>query len=652
MGSSLKVLYLKIIFFKIDICILMLYNLVYMNNKTKINKSEYMMLLAGAFVIMLIGLYDLNKHYCLTIINDEFSYWANAAQMAGKDWTSLISTSSFYSYGYSFLLIPLFWLGISMSVAYRIAIVMNVILLVLSFFMAAWLGMRLFGNGEGLITRRIIIFISLVVTLYVGNIFQLTVAWTEIPLYFVFWAIVVLIYRIIEPVLAGGKPKYVDVILLAAAAVYIYAIHSRTIGVTITVAFLILFIYAKSLLDKTPQHRLLLCLALMGGLFICASLFRGYTIEAWYENNSSVSMNDFSGQIGKVERLAKTNGLTNLLHSLAGKIYYQASSSFLLVLLPIISAMGMTLHAIFTKMKRKPKKIPEKWNAEKWVLFFCAVAFVLEVGIAALYKSGGLSRLRAVDVLYGRYPEFANGPLLLFAFAMLLMKRKLIKEVLIGAAVFMICAVSVGYQLHNIDTLFMNNNNAPGVFRIFTNLSSPMEITLYMTFISLGGFFLIGTCAIITQMKPPKNWKGSKVNWITRDMILLTISIIGIYWCVNGINIADEWVSTNGSRARVFITPIEEAMSKLPDDTEIYYIMPPYDDLYNYIKIYQSLDPDRIIHMLSTDELRVLEPEGRYVYMSRGVDIRSDMVFIERTEGLEVFVEMDSEIYRYLVNQN
>jgi hypothetical protein len=625
----------------------MLYNFVYMNKKTKMNTSEYMMLAAGAIVIMLIGFYDLDMHYCLTIINDEFSYWANAAQMAGKDWTSLLSTSSFYSYGYSLLLVPLFWLGISMSAVYRIAIAINVLMLVGSFFMASWLGMQLFGRGEGLISRRIVIFISLVVTLYTGNIFQLTVAWTEIPLYFIFWAITVLIYRIIQSLLLAEKPRYSDVILLAAASVYIYTIHNRALGVMATALALVFFFYVKSVIEKKPQHRLLICLLLAAGLFVCVTLFRGYIIEAWFGNNNSISTNDYSGMVSKAARLNRFSAIFNLLYSISGKVFYQAVSSFLLVLLPVITAIGMTFQAIFQFFTRKKRKIMEKWNAEKWVLLFIAVAFGLEIGIAALFKSHPIETLRAIDVLYGRYPEFVNGPLLLFALAMLLMKRKLVKEALISLGVFIVCAVSVGYQLHNVKTMFLNINNAPAVYSIFKNLESPLAITLYMTFVGLGGFLLIFACLVFTQMKPPKKWKESKADWVRRDIILVTASVICLYWCVNGINISHNWVMTNGTRARESMVPIEEAMKRLPDETEIYYVMPPYDDLFNFIKIYQSLDPDRKVHLIYPDEMMTLKGAGKYVYMSRGVEIRNDMVFLMKTEGLEVFAELDGELFRY-----
>ena len=613
------------------------------------------MMTAGALIIMLIGLYDLNKHYCLTIINDEFSYWANAAQMAGKNWSSLISTSSFYAYGYSILLVPFFWLGISMTLAYQLAIALNAVMLVLSFFIAAWLGMRLFRNGEGIISRRIIIFISLVVTLYVGNIFQLTVAWTEIPLYFMFWAIVALVYRTIESILCQEKPKYVDIILLSASTVFIYTIHNRALGVVITVSLLIIFIYIKSVIEKRPQHRLIICFAIMALLFLCASLFREYSIEAWYGNNNRISANDYSGQIKKAERLTRADGIINLMQSLAGKIYYQATASFLLVLLPVISAIGMTLHVLLVKFSRKKTKISEKWTSEKWMLLFCSVAFGLEIGIAAFYKSGPIEGLRAVDILYGRYPEFANGPIILFALAMILMKRKLIKEVLISAMVFVICAISVGYQLHTVNDMFLNINNAPAIYWLFRNFDSPLTITLSMTFISLAGFVLIAGCTIMTQMKPRKNWKESKINWVTRDIILVTVSIIGLYWCINGINISHNWVFNNGLRARESMGPIEAAMKRLPDDTEIYYVIPPYDDLYNFIKIYQSLDPNRKVHMITPKEME--EPkEGKYVFMSRAVALRNDMVLIEKTDALEVFAEIDGELFRYWVenypNQN
>ncbi|MCL2050601.1 MAG: hypothetical protein FWG91_02550 [Lachnospiraceae bacterium] len=625
------------------------------------NKIEIVMLLVGAVIISIIGLYNLEQYYCLTIINDEFAYWAMAAKMAGKDWTPLLSTSNFYSYGYSFIIVPLFWLGISMTSVYRIAIILNVLLLIGSFLMTAWVGMRLFGEGGGLISRRIIIYISLAVTLYVGNIFQLTIAWTEIPLYFTFWVITVFMYRVLKPILLAEKPNYPDIIFLAVANVYIYTIHNRTLGVMLTTVFVVIFLYLKSVFEKKLQHRLIVCLAIMAALFLLASLFRQYTVDNWYNlslaetipgESATVDPNDYQAQITKITRLTSLSGLSNLILSLAGKLYYQATASFLLIFIPLLSAAGMAMTAIFSRFKKRAKNdIKAKWGIESWMIFFGSAAFAFEIAIAALYKSGAVTRLRAVDVLYGRYPEFAIGPVLLFALAMILMKRNLLKEVAIGAGIYLFSAVLVGYQLDNVGFMFMNVNNAPGVYRYFQGGNSPLVITLIMTLAGLAGFVLVAGCSLLVQIDLPEKWHPSKVKRVSRDIIIVCIAVICLFWCVSGINNAQGWVERNNRGARDTIAPIQQAMAVLGEETEIYYVVPPDETLHNYIKIYQSLDPDRVIHVNTYEQINANRPQGGYhVYMSRSMEVTGgDLIVLAETDGLIMFVERDSEVFRMLM---
>lgn len=632
--------------------------------KPKTPKIEYIMQITAITIIMLIGLYNLNQYYCLTIINDEFAYWANAAQMAGKDWTSLLNTGSFYSYGYSLLLVPLFGLNISMTIAYRIAIAINVFLLALSFLLTYWLSKQLFGRHSEVksetnhVDHRILLIISLIVTLYTNNIFQLTVAWAETALYFTFWAIAVLIYRVILPVIkTNKKPQIIDIILLASASIYIYTIHNRAIGVTLAVFIIILLIYLKQPGNKEAKNRLLLCLIIMIFLFILASLFRQYTINNWYQTDISggeiiddnrIAINDYSGQIPKFKTTLTPQGLANLLFSITGKIYYQATATFLLIFLPVISIIGTTLKSLFTKTRRQT----DKWDINKWLLLFCTAAYLLETGIAAIYKTDNIANLRATDVLYGRYAEFVIGPLLLFAFAMIILKNKLLKEVIIGAIIYIISAVSVAYQLLNVRSMFIGVNNATALHRFFTEFTSPLLVTLTMSFIGLGGFILIIGCVLLKHVEPSKKKKISHPNRAHIIMILSVICIIGLYWFVTGFNISRNWVNRNAAGARETMPPIEEAMAILPATTVIYYIIPPDDTLHNFIKIYQSLDPDRTIRLLSYKELDNYSADGNYVYISSRFELPDDedFIYLATSDRMEIFTKKDSKIHHYWQN--
>ena len=56
---------------------------------------------------------------------DEFGYWASAANWIGYDWSGLTALNSYYSFGYSLLLVPVLKICSGAVMAYRTAVALN-----------------------------------------------------------------------------------------------------------------------------------------------------------------------------------------------------------------------------------------------------------------------------------------------------------------------------------------------------------------------------------------------------------------------------------------------------------------------------------------------------------------------------------------------
>lgn len=82
-------------------------------------KIFYIFLMLMVFLIRIQNIADLNGPF---IFYDEAGYWGHAANLAGLPWKEVVE--SWYSFGYSILLIPLFWISHDMAVLYRIAIIL------------------------------------------------------------------------------------------------------------------------------------------------------------------------------------------------------------------------------------------------------------------------------------------------------------------------------------------------------------------------------------------------------------------------------------------------------------------------------------------------------------------------------------------------
>ena len=100
------------------------------------------------FVLLMscIVCHGISKSYGFYFPADEFCYWSYAAGLAGYDWSDIASLGSYYSYGYSLILLPVFLIFKDGVIAYRAAMVVNIALLAVCF---------LFGRRwEGHFTRR------------------------------------------------------------------------------------------------------------------------------------------------------------------------------------------------------------------------------------------------------------------------------------------------------------------------------------------------------------------------------------------------------------------------------------------------------------------------------------------------------------------
>ena len=86
------------------------------------------------FLVCFFG-YSISRVYGFIFFPDEFGYWAYAAKAAGYDWSEMVSLGSYYSYGYSLILFPIFKLCKDSVMAYRVAVTLNFILLGATFFM-------------------------------------------------------------------------------------------------------------------------------------------------------------------------------------------------------------------------------------------------------------------------------------------------------------------------------------------------------------------------------------------------------------------------------------------------------------------------------------------------------------------------------------
>ncbi len=366
---------------------------------------EPLLALLGAVLIFMIGFYRVTDVYQPILYSDEYGYWAGSSFLLGVDWSSVTSRIPYYSYGYGVFLVIIRllgrWFHWSWSSLYQAALVMHLLMLSASYWIALKLCKRYFPD----IWVGVRYVLCLAVMLYTSNLVYSHVTLAESALTFVFWIFLWVLMRAVD------KPAVGNHIALACVSFYLYVIHQRTLAVLITAVLLVvymdlrkrnrwlhtvsfftafyfsymihtvikrklqndfylgnpqaglseLFSYAC---NKTTGLLLLLLVLFLGLLFLCrkgkgkwalgltvlgglAVIFyivrKGSIGMPVQETNNNIAANDFAGQIGKIKGIFTWKGFLRLCISMVGKWFYLASASALIICWGI---KDLILHAV------------------------------------------------------------------------------------------------------------------------------------------------------------------------------------------------------------------------------------------------------------------------------------------------------------------
>lgn len=462
--------------------------------------SRKMVTIVYVILLLIIYLYHIDKSNLLYHLGDEFGYWADAAFLAGYDWSGVASHNTYYSYGYSLFLFPLFIID-NFELRYQTALFINVIMQIFSFLLMN----KLFGRMFTRINRFIICTVCAAVTVYSTNLFFAKTTLAETCLYFSYVLIVYLVYKIYQ------TNKIRNFICLAIMATFIFCVHMRAIGITVSV-FLILLMEAMFNVSKRKQSCIAISIILVLGVF--ALLFKEYLISNVYLGNNTVSVNDFSGQTGKISLLFSVNGMVLFIKSVGGKLFYMLSATFLCIAWGILW-MANQLKKVWANLHQK-----KEFDVNGKMALFLICTFVATVAISSLYM---IEESDVIDhLIYGRYNEFIFGPFLCISLFYVIENNKnqeIYMAIIICIYIFITMMVSTNFAKVEYPTI--REVNIAGIARLsFFNeqvLYEKWEMVIALKAIIIGIFFFLG-------IKIPFKYLG----------ILFSILSVAIIWIVCG----------------------------------------------------------------------------------------------------------------------
>ncbi|MDY3250500.1 MAG: hypothetical protein SOX32_09165 [Candidatus Choladocola sp.] len=361
-----------------------------MNMKQR--EQRILFVILGA-VLFGVYIFNLEKLRYPSIMLDEIGYWSSAAYWDNKDWSGVMGTfSSYYSYGYSVILYILMKVAKSPQSLHQLAILVNVVMILISFFIANKVAERIFPNVKYYI-RLSICFLAF---FYPSTQYNIHVAWSETYLMFLFWISVWCIINIYQ------KARIFDIILYSLLLINMYITHQRSLGVLLTGLFLFCILaFVKKLRFIKIIVFILLILTTMYIARVVKSdvqnnVFQNKTIaeEQREEITISADANDYGGQIGKIKYIFTLEGFFNLMISFLGKLYYFGLASFFLG----FEGIYCILHTFYLNIKNK-----EKLGIRSIIMLYILLSYLATVMISAVFM---IYPSRLDTVAYGRYTDW------------------------------------------------------------------------------------------------------------------------------------------------------------------------------------------------------------------------------------------------------
>lgn len=363
-------------------------------------------------ILLIFGVHSWGFWYYngITILRDEFGYWEHAASMAGYDWSGAMISAPWYSFGYSLLLLPLFYLCNGMSQMYHVAIFMNGLMMVAVYGIVKSLISKLSSmenrnvpESEGMTggkcrmnRRGADILVAMIVCLYSAYIAQSKVAWAETAIYLAFWLTVWCFANLLE------KKSIRWGIATSVMAGICYTCHNRMIVVMIALFMItILMCIGRQISWKNVLGLLIPMIV----IYIWNEQVRDI-LQGRMQVNAELqyNLNDIEGRWWRVKVFFTKEGFTHWLRTAIGELLYVYLSTFAVGIIGILSAG----HSLLKMIKGRRREF----------YFFCFIllVFIGEWALSTLVNmpvGEDIAEKPLTYLYYGRYVDGVVGIFLL-----------------------------------------------------------------------------------------------------------------------------------------------------------------------------------------------------------------------------------------------
>ena len=495
-----------------------------------------------SFVLLILGLIHINSLNGPIIMPDETGYWAAGAYFAGLDWQGVMKSSPYYGIGYGLILGPLMMIINDPLTLYHVAIVVNVVLWIASFWLLRYI-------AKSLCTRWKVGLYDLIcfaVTVYTSFLFCTQTTYVESAVVCLFLSICALMINL------SRKPSYLKVLLLGLGSIILFSFHQRTIGVTIALGLTVLLMCVNRRVDWKYLFVLILTVTICYTVF---SVLKDSVIAEVYQNGSIVEYNDFGGQISKLSALLSLEGLRVLFINVIGRVLYLGAASFLLVFWG-----GFYLgRDVIQVLHRKFAKDDKEDQAEPFieVKIFLILCFLASIGISAIAL---LYTARLDHIIYGRYSEYTIAPILAIALINLAKERKSAVKNTVFSFVQLVMAVVVYVYMTGLEFSTFGPYAISGLlgFPTLPGIGERVQFTIWVSVVAV-----IVSTIIIGLFKLGKRLVGLKY---------ISVLAVSVLWIFCAFSAADKALYKEGALETAWYKFGQEVESIVGENV-VYYVV-------------------------------------------------------------------------------
>lgn len=558
--------------------------------------------------ISCIGIYKIEDFNMIHVVGDEFGYWGNAAYFVGVDWNELISTQSYYSFGYSFFLIPFFLLEIPMSLAYKGALIINILFLCGIYAFSYLVIKKIYPQ----INVCLLSIICGVCVLYPSFIVYAKTTFCETLLVLVYW---VLIWLIIKYEETAEKKYFVMFIFLN---IYNYIIHQRNIGILIAAVVILLLGVGDENRRAILLTFIVACLVLILGISIKENL-----IQNLWNSSQTISRNDFSGQVYKVKSIFQLDGIIRLFQGSLGKIFYFLSATMLFG--------GGGVYAICNSLYKHYVKKIEKIEYPKCFLFIL-LSLISNFAVVVVF----LINIDRKDILlYGRYSETLIGPLLMIGLIWIYQNRLSMRAIAILISTYILSSLFIYPKMVELKNTELVSLTIVGLYADLVKSKNTAECLLYVC---------LFTVIIFVVLYLLFNFLKEKF----KDQIFLFLLVLcSIMWISRGNQVINDTLLASHKIYNEGILPIAEylTINNKEKEQEIFYVI---QDVIESESDYRNTNIERLQFCISDYPIKIKqisEIQGATLDSGYCIILKKSPIYITFQQKTEMVPLFESKMF-------